>query len=74
MTPLNTNNEKVLAQYQSIIKAILREIKIKNVSIPQFCEDMCLDVDEFLEALSEIKSNFAYYLEILEALSDYEQR
>lgn len=74
MTPLNTDNENILIQYQSVIKAILREIKIKNISIPKFCDDMFLDIDEFLDALNEIKSDFSYYLEILEALKDYEQR
>lgn len=71
MIPLNIDNENVVAQYQSVIKAILREIKVKNVSIIQFCADMCLDVDEFLDSLNEIKSDFSYYLEILEALKDY---
>ena len=33
MTPLNTDNENILIQYQSVIKAILREIKIKNIDI-----------------------------------------
>lgn len=74
MIALNTDNENVLAQYESVIKSILREIKVKNISIPRFCEDLVLDIDEFLDALNEIKSDFSYYLEILEALKDYEQR
>lgn len=71
MIPLNTDNENIIAQYKSIIQAILREIKIKNISIPQFCDDMLIDIDEFLDSLNEIKADFSYYLEILEALKDY---
>lgn len=71
MIPLNTDNENIIAQYKSIIQAILREIKVKNISIPQFCDDMLIDIDEFLDSLNEIKADFSYYLEILEALKDY---
>lgn len=71
MTPLNTDNENIVAQYESIIQAILREINVKNISITEFCADMVIDVDEFLDSLNEIKADFSYYLEILEALKDY---
>lgn len=71
MMPLKTKNENIIIQYKSIIQAILREINIRNISIPDFCTDMFIDVDEFIDSLSDIKSDFAYYLEILEALKNY---
>lgn len=71
MMPLKTKNENIIIQYKSIIQAILREINIRNISIPDFCADMLIDVDEFIDSLSDIKSDFSYYLEILEALKNY---
>jgi hypothetical protein len=71
MMTLKTKNENIIIQYKSIVQAILREINIRNISIPDFCEDMLIDVDEFIDSLSDIKSDFSYYLEILEALKNY---
>ena len=71
MKLLETKNENVLIQYKSIIQAILREIRVKNISIPQFCDETGFDIDEFLTSLTEIKSDFSYYLKILEALKNY---
>jgi hypothetical protein len=69
--PLKSENPNVIMQYNMIVKAILREIKVKNISISSFCEDMMLDIDEFLDSLDNIKANFGYYLEVLEALKNY---
>ena len=71
MMTLKTKNENIIIQYKSIVQAILREINIRNISIPDFCEDMLIDVDEFIDSLSDIKSDFSYYFEILEALKNY---
>lgn len=71
MKTLKTKNENIIIQYKSIVQAILREINLRNISIPDFCSDMLLDVDEFIDSLSDIKSDFSYYLEILEALKNY---
>lgn len=71
MLPLKSENPNVIMQYNMIIQAILREIKIKNISIADFCEDMLLDMDDFLDSLDNVKANFGYYLEILEALKNY---
>lgn len=71
MLPLKSENPNVIMQYNMIIQAILREIRIKNISIVDFCSDMLLDMDEFLDSLDNIKANFGYYLEILEALKNY---
>jgi len=71
MLPLKTNNENVIVQYKAIIQAILREITVKDISIADFCNDMFIDMDEFLDSLNEIKSDFSYYLKVLEFLKDY---
>lgn len=71
MKLLDTTNENVIMQYKSIIKAIVREINVKKISIPQFCDDREIDIAEFLTSLTEIREDFSYYLKILEALKDY---
>lgn len=71
MLLLKSDNPNVIMQYNMIISAILREIKVKNISISAFCEDMLLDIDDFLDSLDNIRANFSYYLEILEALKNY---
>lgn len=71
MEPLKTDNESLLWQYQAIIKAILREIQAKEISIIQFCDDSNIDLSEFLDSLNEVKADFSYYLKVLEMLKNY---
>lgn len=71
MLLLKSDNPNVIMQYNMIVNAILREIRVKNISISDFCEDMIFDIDDFLDSLDNIRANFSYYLEILEALKNY---
>jgi len=71
MEALKTDNPNVKAQYEAIIQNILREIDAKNVSITDFCEDMNIVAENFLESLNNPKDDFTYYLSILEKLKDY---
>jgi len=71
MEALKTDNPNVQAQYDAIIQNILREIDVKKISITDFCEDMEIVAETFLDSLNNPKDDFTYYLRILEKLKDY---
>jgi len=71
MEALVTDNPNVKAQYDAIIQNILREIDVKKISITDFCEDMDIVAESFLDSLNNTKDDFTYYLRILEKLKDY---